>query len=68
MRPISLRPISPVAVLVLLVLAGCQQQAGTSPDGATGKKAARNQPAGSPQTPGEGQTLKEITLAVTGMT
>jgi len=24
MRPISLRPISPVAVLVLLVLAGCK--------------------------------------------
>ena len=63
MRPISLRSISPLAVLMLLVLTGCQQQAGKSPEG----KTTRNQSAGSPQTAGEGQTLKEITLEVTGM-
>lgn len=68
MRPIFLRPISPPVVLVLLVLAGCQQQVGTSPDGSSGRKTSRNQSAQSPQTAGEGQTLKEITLEVTGMT
>ena len=72
MKPISLRPISPLAVLVLLALAGCQQQAGTNPGRSSasnaGAKSKPSQNASSPQTAADGQTLREITLEVTGMT
>ena len=74
MKRIFLRSLSPSAVLMLLVIAGCQQQAGTNPGRssasnteAKSKPSQNAQNASSPQTAADGQTLREITLEVTGM-